>query len=960
MSVRRICVAWAVSALLFLFTAALAVHSESAAQVVTLNYVENDSRYQTAQPCRALGGTVVTLNAQEVCSGIDKNDTFCIVGSDDAFPCRGLYKHVVQCNSEFSRPALNSFFCGESCSEQIHEFPRGASCVFDIPENAIVTMGVTVAANITVIAPANIAKILAADRRALNLNPLATMDLTFEGAEMGDMRMTVGQVLILPEFDEAGEAAFRVVTTIWQDGGNVVVRSRQAALAEVITDGEFVATIDLTSPPSAARRGAADGASPATGRGESAGCAPAGILNEEIDRSFPSGGALSGCGSFGAKARSTIRLRGGRLERLDFGGSASAELFANIAGNAKGEVSRDLIKKPGQVIFKFSIPVPYTPVKIPMYIYVNSDIKAVAKVSVDVGAKYRATAAFDVNYDRQNGLGATPSYNGSWTAVNTVVSTLGGSFEVSSDFLRFEVVPFLSPAFRKRSGDRFDLGLNVVPVAGKLSLTVKAVSESFRRCQGSPWSLTAGVRGYADLHLRLWDFVAEASPPLTFYDKERAIAEGDESLEGAPPPTGTETEQWLRENSVWGGKLDVSVRVSPVEQVGNRSHLQAAAHVSDFEAACWLIANDAGTEAKDDRGWTPLHEAAWHNASLVAAALIAAGAEVEVTSDDSRTPLHNAAWENSAAVASILIANGADVNVKNSYSWTPLHWAAWNNAPDAAKALINGGADVNVKGNNDWTPLHETAKRSTPEVTRILLEGGADADATDEGGQTPLYSAAFFNSTVVMSLLISHGADIHAKRPGHGGTPLHVAAEGDALQAAELLIASGARIDEPDNNGETPLHWAAQENAMAVAKVLIDNGAAVNAKDDDGETPLHYAARKNAAEVAKMLIAKGAEVNVENTPSCGYVPTSPLDDAVCENSDVAALIRSNSGRHGRCWRTADHVIIWHEESGDRVVINKGQDNEYTITRGDESCGVVYTPNEHGNHPCNRHCSLELQ
>ena len=806
MSARRNCGVWAFSALLFLFTAALAAHSESAAQVVTLDYVENDPLYETAQPCRALGGIVVTLNAQEVCSGIDKNDTFCIVGSDDAFPCAGLYKHVVQCNSEFSRLALNPFFCGEACSEQIHEFPRGASCVFDIPENIVGTTGVTVAANITVIAPANIAKILATDRRALNLNPLATMDLTFEGAEMGDMQMTVGQVLILPEFDEAGEAAFRVVTTIRQDGGNVVVRSRQAALAEVITDGEFVATIDLTSPPSAARRGAADGSSPAAGRGESAGCAAAGILNEEIDRSFPSGGALSGCGSFGAEARSTIRLRGGRLERLGFGGSASAELFANIAGNAKGEVSRDLIKKPGQVIFKFSIPVPYTPVKIPMYIYVNSDIKAAAKVSVDVGAKYRATAAFDVNYDRRNGLGATPSYNDSWTAVNTVVSTLGGSFEVSSDFLRFEVVPFLSPAFRKRSGDRFDLGLNVVPVAGKLSLTVKAASE--RGCGGPPWSLTAGVRGYADLHLRLWDFVAESSPPLTFYDKERAIAEGGESLEGAPPPTGTETEQWLRENSVWGGKLDVSVRVSPVEQVGNRSHLQAAAHVSDFEAACWLIANDASTEAKDDRGWTPLHEAAWHNASLVAAALIAAGAEVEVTSDDSRTPLHNAAWENSAAVASILIANGAEVNVKNRYSWTPLHWAAWNNAPDAAKALINGGADVNVKGNNDWTPLHETAKRSTPEVTRILLEGGADADATDEGGRTPLHRAASNNNRVAV---------------------------------AKLLIDNGAAVNAKDEDGDTPLHRAAIFNAAEVAKLLIDNGAAVNAKDKNGWTPLDRA-----------------------------------------------------------------------------------------------------------------------
>ena len=746
MSARRNCGVWAFSALLFLFTAALAVHSESAAQVVTLNYVENDSRYQTAQPCRALGGIVVTLNAQEVCSGIDKNDTFCIVGSDDAFPCAGLYKHVVQCNSEFSRLALNPFFCGEACSEQIHEFPRGAFCVFDIPENIVGTTGVTVAANITVIAPANIAKILATDRRALNLNPLDTMDLTFEGAEMGDMQMTVGQVLILPEFDEAGEAAFRVVTTMRQDGGNVVVRSRQAALAEVITDGEFVAEIDLTSPPSAARRGAADGDSPAAERGESAGCAAAGILNEEIDRSFPSGGALSGCGSFGAEARSTIRLRGGRLERLGFGGSASAELFANIAGNAKGEVSRDLIKKPGQVIFKFSIPVPYTPVKIPMYIYVNSDIKAAAKVSVDVGAKYRATAAFDVNYDRQNRLRATSSYNGSWTAVNTVVSTLGGSFEVSSDFLRFEVVPFLSPAFRKRSGDRFDLGLNVVPVAGKLSLTVKAVSESFRRCQGSPWSLTAGVRGYADLHLRLWDFYAVSSPsPLTFYDKERVVAEGDESsesLRGTPLPTGM-------------------------------VNLDEAVAIGDFKVACWLIANGADVNAKDEDGNTILGGAVNVNRAeierlLIARLLIASGADVNAKAENGNTILHWAASVSPPEIVKLLIANGAEVNAKDEDDRTPLHEATVNNfhAAEVARLLIANGADVDAKGKTGWTPLILAVNNNSVEVAKVLLENGADVNVkylrhTTIGltfdDWTPLDEANLWEHNEMQDILQSHG-----------------------------------------------------------------------------------------------------------------------------------------------------------------------------------------------------------
>ena len=50
----------------------------------------------------------------EVCSGIDIQGTFCLVGSHDAFPCRGLFKHVRRCN-DFNRPALNPFICDIEC-----------------------------------------------------------------------------------------------------------------------------------------------------------------------------------------------------------------------------------------------------------------------------------------------------------------------------------------------------------------------------------------------------------------------------------------------------------------------------------------------------------------------------------------------------------------------------------------------------------------------------------------------------------------------------------------------------------------------------------------------------------------------------------------------------------------------------------------------------------------------------
>ena len=63
----------------------------------------------------------------KVCSGVDANDTFCILDSVDGFPCRGLFRHVLRCNIGFARKALNPFFCGERCGDR--EYAVGSECV---------------------------------------------------------------------------------------------------------------------------------------------------------------------------------------------------------------------------------------------------------------------------------------------------------------------------------------------------------------------------------------------------------------------------------------------------------------------------------------------------------------------------------------------------------------------------------------------------------------------------------------------------------------------------------------------------------------------------------------------------------------------------------------------------------------------------------------------------------------
>ena len=75
----------------------------------------------TEAECRKLGGSVRidSPTGTPVCSGVDENDTFCLVYSDAAFPCRGLFRHVRQCNDDFNRRALNPFLCGARCDSGV-------------------------------------------------------------------------------------------------------------------------------------------------------------------------------------------------------------------------------------------------------------------------------------------------------------------------------------------------------------------------------------------------------------------------------------------------------------------------------------------------------------------------------------------------------------------------------------------------------------------------------------------------------------------------------------------------------------------------------------------------------------------------------------------------------------------------------------------------------------------------
>lgn len=94
-----------------------------------------------------------------------------------------------------------------------------------------------------------------------------------------------------------------------------------------------------------------------------------------------------------------------------------------------------------------------------------------------------------------------------------------------------------------------------------------------------------------------------------------------------------------------------------------------------------------------------------------------------------------------------------------------------------------------------------------------------------------------------------------------GVTALHWAAVTSNVEAAELLLRNGARLDILDEYQMTPLHEAIDKEdprKSPVAEFLVKSGAATEATDRSGHTALLLASSRANTSLVKLLLDHGA------------------------------------------------------------------------------------------------------
>ena len=225
---------------------------------------------------------------------------------------------------------------------------------------------------------------------------------------------------------------------------------------------------------------------------------------------------------------------------------------------------------------------------------------------------------------------------------------------------------------------------------------------------------------------------------------------------------------------------------------------------------------------------------------LALAALLVAAQPSQLSASE----LHKAARKGDANSLKALIEGGADINELDNAVGAPLHWAAARGHFDVTRLLVEAGASIDEASHPPdlLTPLQMAASGGHLEIVRYLAESGANLSAGAMGIGTPLHFAAGNDHAEVVEFLLSAGADPYALSSNAKATlPLHYAAQSGGIGALTVLLDHGLPVDMSDTRRITALQIAVSTNSLEAAELLIESGADPHNKSELIATPVYVA-----------------------------------------------------------------------------------------------------------------------
>lgn len=289
--------------------------------------------------------------------------------------------------------------------------------------------------------------------------------------------------------------------------------------------------------------------------------------------------------------------------------------------------------------------------------------------------------------------------------------------------------------------------------------------------------------------------------------------------------------------------------------------------------------------ATDSNGFTALHVAVSHQFVDIVQLLLTNRANVNAVSNNGRqTPLHVSCQQSSVEIVATLVTFGADIDRKDADGRTPLCIACACNQTDIVELLVSVYSktktriDVNSADNMGNTPLLYAVNAGLSlnvRMVKLLLEAGADPNCINHLGLSPLIttirrsSESSLNGIEAVTELIHHGCDINVSSPKRQH-----------------------RLNYPVIS-ESPLHLSITRGQDRITELLVRSGADLNDRNDREWSPLHRVAREEKVDLVKMMLAAGA--GAISPPKTFFIDEEGVRRDI-QNPEIRTLLHMWAGR----------------------------------------------------------------
>jgi len=179
------------------------------------------------------------------------------------------------------------------------------------------------------------------------------------------------------------------------------------------------------------------------------------------------------------------------------------------------------------------------------------------------------------------------------------------------------------------------------------------------------------------------------------------------------------------------------------------------------------------------------------------------------------------------------------------------------------KLLVSALPALNEVLPQKGAAVHVAAERNAKACMKVLLDAMANpAVVRLEDGASPAYLAGASHAATCLRMLLDEHADPNQARKLDRASPMHAAAE--ATACIQHLLAARGDPNWPNKDGATPLHLAAEGNALDSVHTLLHGKADPNRamiRKHVGATPVHMATIKGNNVCLHVLLGANGDPN---------------------------------------------------------------------------------------------------